>query len=902
MFIWVDLIFKELVHKRTPLSIRKALDEAPKGLFEMIRHVLEGLSASLSDEDVTFLNELLAWTACAKRPLKLGELDTALKLLSPKGEGMLLLEDALRKRFAAFFSLTREDGLTTADLQKIASAQSNPNDEQEVVIAEGYDDVDNETDFDSNISTTEVTFCHASIGDFLRDPKEGKVRTGEGPAIGVDINEAKVGVLKICLRLFCDEDLRLLIKDSYSLHSYAYKNWQEHLRDIEPSKINFEDKIIIGGYLAKMFGQTEHMDAWSGDIPWTFFNDENVKLYRKWFDDKDVCESLPSNLQEWVGETAEMPANTFMPLAMYIARKWLQEIQWIPKNACWIVWAFINLQKGTPLGPNPDEITKADHIVEIAEWAHFEKDSTWYRRVAMAMRDLSLYDDAYGYFEKALEVDPKNRLARAGMSLTHQYREEYQKAINLDKINEEILETLLIEEPDKDDVHRAELHMCQERMARCYFELKNEINAAEYVWKAMQNKKDCDFCISVNLYYKMRKEDWSGIFGMLRKMKEEKMPGKKYSLLSESLWENQYEYSEYFEILVKAGKAANEFPFLINVYRDAVSDARKALKPVIASLLEICLAQLYYTWAREPEKALSIWGGILSRFSSSKVEADMGYVKRMSLLNLAYHYFNCALDAVDGSVEVDKNIKKLERLAKSKAKPTDELSTVINCNPASFTLGIWYRRIGEQEKADACFRVHMKEILQILSDNDPSNDSEGFMRLYQLLAAIGNDKEVIAFTHSLKYEEALEESAQLDDRGSSPSDGDVVATPAKSDTEDVRTADAENVGEVDAGEKESTDGVDEVEEDHGARCDGCWKEIPFHSLYVCRYCLNIGFCEDCLSRLKGGTLDKKVCHPCHDWLYIPPADYEIVPGKLFIDGKMIPIRDWINGLKVKWKV
>jgi hypothetical protein len=44
MFLWVDLMLKELMKKRTPTALRKSLHEAPKGISEMLRHVLEGFS------------------------------------------------------------------------------------------------------------------------------------------------------------------------------------------------------------------------------------------------------------------------------------------------------------------------------------------------------------------------------------------------------------------------------------------------------------------------------------------------------------------------------------------------------------------------------------------------------------------------------------------------------------------------------------------------------------------------------------------------------------------------------------------------------------------------------------------------------------------------------------------
>ena len=131
MFIWVDLVLQELLKKRSESAIRKSLGDVPKGLKAMLRHVLEGFSLSLADEESENLNELLAWTACAPRPLTLGELDAILKLKSPEGDSMIYLEEALRKQFASFFSLTREDGLSTAELQLVRPTVDETDDEVE---------------------------------------------------------------------------------------------------------------------------------------------------------------------------------------------------------------------------------------------------------------------------------------------------------------------------------------------------------------------------------------------------------------------------------------------------------------------------------------------------------------------------------------------------------------------------------------------------------------------------------------------------------------------------------------------------------------------------------------------------------------------------------------------------
>ena len=140
-------------------------------------------------EDAADLNDMLAWVDRAKRPLALGETDTMLRLKSADGEGVLFLEGRLRKQFSSFFTLSREDGLTSAHLQTPRTALENYEDaEAGAEPAEGLDDIENEMDFQSNPRTTTVSFSHASISDFFRDSTQGKVTAGSGSnPIDVDL-------------------------------------------------------------------------------------------------------------------------------------------------------------------------------------------------------------------------------------------------------------------------------------------------------------------------------------------------------------------------------------------------------------------------------------------------------------------------------------------------------------------------------------------------------------------------------------------------------------------------------------------------------------------------------------------------------------------------------------------
>lgn len=99
----------QITEMARPQSIYEALETAPPRLEEMIRHIFERLARDPSVVDALGdLNEILAWVALARRPLLLGEMHVLLRLRSPTGEAMYLLEEKLRGLFASFFTLSED--------------------------------------------------------------------------------------------------------------------------------------------------------------------------------------------------------------------------------------------------------------------------------------------------------------------------------------------------------------------------------------------------------------------------------------------------------------------------------------------------------------------------------------------------------------------------------------------------------------------------------------------------------------------------------------------------------------------------------------------------------------------------------------------------------------------------
>jgi hypothetical protein len=302
-------MLKELLKKRNEGAIRTALDSAPRGLDQMIRHVLEGFSLSLKDniDAAEELNTLLAWVTCAPRPLTLEELDAVLKLESPTGDGNWWLEGTLRKQFASFFMLVREDGLTTADLQRARPAEDDfdvaPADD---VPADGFDDVDNDTNFDSDPATTTVTFCHASIGDFFRNESETKAIAEEDcPAIGFEFHESEVSVLKTHLTVLCSEPYSEMWNRAGTLLALIRVNWMHALEMVEISKTGTEDKVLIGTALVDIFshGQdAELLTSVAGYFRWNQFDQGNVNLVESWVSHALIHPSSWTDYSSWLGD------------------------------------------------------------------------------------------------------------------------------------------------------------------------------------------------------------------------------------------------------------------------------------------------------------------------------------------------------------------------------------------------------------------------------------------------------------------------------------------------------------------------------------------------------------------------------------------------------------------------
>jgi len=326
MFLWVDLMLKEVAAKHREAQMRQVLDGAPQGVYEAIRHTLERFSHELSDEDASDLNTLLSWVACAKEPLSLGSLEIVMKLTSPDGEGVIYLEGQLRKRYASFFSLDREDGRTTEDLLMERSVDMVEGDDLKLdsdfvdhdTGAEG--DFGEEMDIESNRTTTEVTLAHASFSSFFH-------HNTPTCKVGVNINASEVSITKTLLKVISDAQTWQKWR-SEDISTYAAVYWQDHLGSINLEKVDERDRDEICQLVISII-RGESMLNWAGRSDslredWCF-KQSNLSTVKNWLKSGRILESD----RAWVESLyPNSSAEILDELVSKMVTQWLEETTW----------------------------------------------------------------------------------------------------------------------------------------------------------------------------------------------------------------------------------------------------------------------------------------------------------------------------------------------------------------------------------------------------------------------------------------------------------------------------------------------------------------------------------------------------------------------------------------------
>lgn len=272
------------------------------------------------------------------------------------------------------------------------------------------------------------------------------------------------------------------------------------------------------------------------------------------------------------------------------------------------------------------------------------------------------------------------------------------------------------------------------------------------------------------------------------------------------------------------------------------------------------------------------------------------------------------------------------KVKESGANPN--ITSWFNLRPATIHLGVLYKRLGKLNEARACFREHVKLGIDMLIDDDDSNDFGAYSALGTVFAAADEDIQASAAFQYLVFDRAGDDDDRSPDEGNEEQlethdkDGTAKAvttlpiraaeTPGEKvkDEDDNDSASANGHQDDDTrSESGSTEaesalggGVrgdsdsDDSEFESPFSCDGCDKSIE-DALYVCRYCADTAFCPDCFKLRESDTgFSFNVCHIKHPMLFVKQPTIPYKADQVLVGEKVMMLNEWIEQLKGEWQL
>lgn len=323
-------------------------------------------------------------------------------------------------------------------------------------------------------------------------------------------------------------------------------------------------------------------------------------------------------------------------------------------------------------------------------------------------------------------------------------------------------------------------------------------------------------------------------------------------------------------------------------------------------------------------------------------DSEMRSAVTLATKRIAYYHYGLARKGEDGH----QHITALQEFYLEAQK------TYWTAQPVRSALAAYYASSNSLEKARDLLLNDMKTALDLLSDDDPENDYQGYGYMAETTLRAGDDLNALS-AWSLQVPDDVDGDESSDDQAGNATavgedqDENGKAEPGVDDDKHANDGNedghAENPpatssessppspNEAVAPEADSvlpkivvpvTNGISPTPKVRtgklGNFCDGgcgtVWRYAD--DLYSCKICADVQFDLRCLNKLRAGTLKRVVCSPEHEWLHVPPFSDEeyhkvgkgnVRMGGTLVDGarqggEIVPIAVWLDALRDQWGI
>lgn len=408
------------------------------------------------------------------------------------------------------------------------------------------------------------------------------------------------------------------------------------------------------------------------------------------------------------------------------------------------------------------------------------------------------------------------------------------------------------------------------------FKLNDEAGAVEAA-KEASSKQDNSWGTLINFecLYKLRQ--YQLIMDLAKALDKSTFPGSDESRLDEFLTECGFEASR---LLGYVASSTGEIEYLDEVFQRLISRSRRDNDVLRERKHRATYACFVKTIQQDESKALKLLQDLTSEYLASPPATGFFLYndeesRKASYALLIQLYLCKALRTTtsDSSVFAAELQTLLEKLNVLHAQPAEK---EIYENQGSLAMGIWHRVQTQPEQAKACLRKLVLEYIEKISGN-----RNWYSELAEALLGFG-DKEnaVVAFSAAGVAPAALEGVQQPPDQ--------------------VNTSEPN----LRSGDAHADISKQNLPYNLPYRCAGKCnrKSRTWTAYFLCEYCYQTGFCEQCMKLVKGSQLGFLVCDSSHPLLQIYPLDKELaqVGASVGEDGQVKPREEWLELLRQEW--
>lgn len=552
----------------------------------------------------------------------------------------------------------------------------------------------------------------------------------------------------------------------------------------------------------------------------------------------------------------------------------------------------------------------------LADFGNLERSSIWHRRLGQVLQDAGYINAALKEFGASLALNGEDWMMLHRVSLCYAERKEYGHAIgwaskalaklaqSSDNYNRAVcIWCISLWRMEDGDAEGAILAV-REAMALLPRDVSVMVRYIYILCKASKFKEIID--IASNPQEHLSAPNGEEAF---------------FSVLS-SRWMQ--------ETLGRAARALKRTDVIIHALEKSFAEAEETGDTDGATERLYYLINFQYRHTAQGGRGTHLWEPYLERIQTRS--SDVG-LSSASLIALGQLYYDEAIEAEAQGQDFALPLSKLESIARLEGS-RQPIDIDIYRGASILLLGLWNRLHNKPEDARACFKPKVLEAIDILTDEYPENDNDGFILLGQVLLKSGDYKGAAAAFSvpiaTLDKFKAVQHSRQAD-KGSRKELVDFSLT--NSNTADVIQQPSEVVQErhppkpethkaihPDRSESKELDHHHSIEEfelldlesqettsiyaqEFDWTCDGqCTRGAEdLVEMYMCEVCFELSFCEECVAKVKENRLGFRVCNPSHTFWRVYPFDKKLLDvATENVNGKVQPRAAWLEKLREEW--